>query len=376
MRFAAHLLILTLLLGLPAGCGSARVPVVATSTELPSPTPSTMPTPVPTSTPVPIPTRTATPVRTPTPAPTIDRAVVASTVGKGFSRLSAAGIDPLCLRWEDADGDGGPEWVGLYLRPGEPPQLAAFVLDGEVWHDLLPLEQEKHGLGEYPTCEVEIGDVNADGRVEVLVWGHADVSIDLLHIFGWNGTEYELMAPFDGNAGVTLERTGVGLADAVIVGHKAGADLVWEVVYNWDGANYGWTWDRYTWFYMDRPHVYVTSTPERSVISYYLAVNDRDLVGAYRLLNAPAQGAQSYEEWAVDLATTLAVEASAVREVSRAEDDVATVAAQVRVYDNVESRVVATLWDVKWTVVRTPDGWQLDRATASQLDQWELEYYQ
>jgi hypothetical protein len=56
--------------------------------------------------------------------------------------LIAAGIEPLCLRWEDTDGDGGPEWVGLYLRPGEPSQLTAFVLDGEQWYDLQPLKKE------------------------------------------------------------------------------------------------------------------------------------------------------------------------------------------------------------------------------------------
>jgi hypothetical protein len=279
------------------------------------------------------------------------------------------------LRWEDTDGDGAPEWIGLYVRPLDPPGLAAFVLDGEVWYDLLPLEKAKHGLGEYPTCELEIADVNADGRVDILVWGHADASTDLLHIFSWTGTGYGLVAPFEGNAGVTVEPTGVGLADAVIVGHKAGADLVWEVVHTWDGANYGWTWDRYIWFYTDRPHVYPTHTPERSVISFYLAVDDRDLVGAFRLLTASGQASQAYEQWVDQFATALTVEASAVHEVTRPEENVAIVAAQVREYDNVESRVVATLWDVEWSVVRTPEGWRLDRATISQLDQWEVEYY-
>jgi hypothetical protein len=268
-----------------------------------------------------------------------------------------------------------PEWLGLYVRRADPPRLAAFVLDGDAWYDLLPLEKAKYGLGEHPSCELETRDVNADGRVDVLVWGHADVSTDLLHIFSWNGTGYGLVAPFDGNAGVAVEHTGVGLADAVIVGHKAGTDLVWEVVHTWDGTNYGWTWDRYTWFYADRPHVYPTNTPERSVISFYLAVNDRDLVGAYRLLSVSRQASQAYEEWADEFATTLTIEASAVHEVSRPEADVATVAAQVREYHNVESRVVATLWDVECTIVHTLAGWRLDGATVSQLDQWEVEYY-
>jgi hypothetical protein len=47
----------------------------------------------------------------------------------------------------------------------------------------------------------------------------------------------------------------------------------------------------------------------------------------------------------------------------------------VRAYDNVDGRVIATMWDVKWTVVQTPDGWRLESAATGQLDQWELDYY-
>ena len=252
----------------------------------------------------------------------------------------------------------------------------AFILDGETWYDLLPLEKEKYGLGEYPTCELEIHDVNADGRVEVLVWGHADASIDLLHIFVWDGIGYELLAPFEGNAGVRLEHASGNVMDAIVVGRKAGEDLVWEVVYTWDGASYGWTWDRYAWFYVGRPHLYITSTPERAVISYYLALNDRDMPGAYQLLGHSLQAARPYQEWVVGFATTVAAEASAVQELSRTGEDIAAVVAQVRAYDNVGGRMIATLWDVKWTVVRTQDGWRLESATTAQLDEWELEYYE
>jgi len=306
--------------------------------------------------------------------PTLDPATVVAAVAKGQARLEAAGIEPLCLRWEDTDNDGGLEWVGLYLRPEEPPQLAAFVLDGDAWHDLRPLEKEKHGLGEYPTCELEVRDVNADGRVEILVWGHAEVSTDLLHIFAWDGTAYVLLAPFEGEAGVRLENRDGDLADEVVVRYEAGDDLVWEAVYTWDGANYGWTWERYAWFYLDRPHAYRTDTSEHAVIFFYLAVNDRDLPGAYGLLNSSAQAAQPYREWAVGFATTVAAEVGAVHELTRSED-VATVAAQVRAYDSVDGRVVATLWDVKWTVVYADAGWRLESATTTQLDRWELGYY-
>jgi len=307
--------------------------------------------------------------------PTLAPAIVAAAVAKGQARLNVEGVEPLCLRWEDTDNDGEPEWLGLYLRPEEPPQLAAFVLDGEAWHDLRPLEKEKFGLGEYPTCELEVRDVNADGRVEILVWGHAEVSTDLLHIFAWDGTAYALLAPFEGEAGVRLENADGDLADEVVIGYEAGDDLVWEAVHTWDGANYGWTWERYAWFYLARPHAYRADTSEHAVIFFYLAVDDRDLPGAYSLLSGSAQAAQPYEAWAVGFVTTVAAEVGAVHEFARS-GDTATVAAQVRAYDNVDGRIVATLWNVEWTVVQTPAGWRLENATTTQLDSWELHYYQ
>ena len=323
---------------------------------------------------MPAPSATPTPTSTPTPAPTLDPAAVARVVAKGQAALQVRGIEPLCLRWEDTDGDGAAEWAGLYLQAGEPPRLMAFVLDGETWHDLLPLEKEKHGLGEYPTCELEVRDVNADGRIEILVWGHAEVSTDLLHIFAWDGGTYALVAPFEGEAGLRLEDGDGDLADEVYVRYEAGNGLVWEAIYTWDGASYGWTWERYDWFYLDRPHAYSTDTPEHAVISFYLAVDDRDLPGAYGLLSPSAQASQPYETWVVGFATTVAAEVGAVHEMARS-GDVATVAAQVRAYDNVDGRVVASAWDVDWTVVRTSGGWRLESAETVQLERWELDYY-
>jgi hypothetical protein len=293
-------------------------------------------------------------------------------------------VEPLCLRWEDTDSDGEPEWVGLYLRPSEPPRLTAFGLnidnanDTDTWYDLRPLEKEPgkkdHGLGEYPTCEIEVRDTNADGRVEILIWGHAETSTDLLHIFAWDGADYALLAAFEGDAGVRLDNSDGDLADEISVRYNAGSGLVWEAVHTWDGANYGWTWERYDWFYLDRPHAYPTDTPEHAVIAFYLAIDDGDVPGAYGLLSGSAQAAQSYEAWAVGFVTTVAAEVGVVHERTRS-GDTATVAAQALAYDNVDGRVVATLWDVVWTVAQTNTGWRLVSATTAQLDRWELVYY-
>jgi hypothetical protein len=321
-----------------------------------------------------------------TPAPTIVPDTVTAAVRKVRARLAEADVEPLCLRWEDSDGDGAPEWLGLYVRPSDPPRLTAFVLDIDLdavddagtWYDLYPPPKEPgkkdHGLGEYPACEIEVRDTNADGRVEILVWGHAETSIGLLHIFAWDGTNYTLLGAFEGDAGVRLDNADGDLADEISVRYDANSDLVWEAVHTWDGANYGWTWERYDWFYLDRPHSYLTDTPEHVVISFYLAIDDRDIPGAYGLLSGSAQATQSYETWAGGFVTTVAAEVGVVHEQAR-EGDTATVAAQVLAYDNVDGRVVATLWDVVWTVVRTDSGWRLASATTAQLDQWELVYY-
>jgi hypothetical protein len=174
---------------------------------------------------------------------------------------------------------------------------------------------------------------------------------------------------------VRLENTDGDLADEVVVGYDARDGLVWEAVYTWDGIAYGWTWERYTWFYLDRPHAYRTDTPEHAVIFFYLAIDDRDLPGAYALLSVPAQAAQPYETWAVGFATTVAAEVGAVNELSRSES-AAIVAAQVRAYDNVGGRIVVTLWDVEWVLVPTDVGWRLESATAEPLDTWDAPYYQ
>jgi hypothetical protein len=193
-------------------------------------------------------------------------------------------------------------------------------------------------------------------------------------MYVWDGATYALLAAFEGEAGLRLEDGDGDLADEVIVGYDAGVGLLWEAVHTWDGINYGWTWERYGWFYLNRPHAYPTDTPEHAVVSFYLAVDDRDLPGAYGLLTESARAAQPYDAWAVGFVTTLAAEVGVVHEIARS-GEVATVVAQVRAFDNVDGRVVGTVWDVEWTVVGTPDGWRLEGATTAEIDRWEVGYY-
>jgi hypothetical protein len=256
----------------------------------------------------------------------------------------------------------------------DPPELLGFVLDGGSWHDLAPPEGEEGALGEYATCELEVRDLNADGRTELIVWGHAGTSTDLLHLFVWDGARYVLLGAFEGEGGVRLENADGDLTEEVVVGLQPQGDLVREIVYTWDGTHYAWTWDRYAWFFADRPHAYADDTPLRALASFYLALDDRDLRGAYDLLSAAAQATLPYDQWALGFASTLSVEMGAAQVVSQAEGW-ATVAAQVRALDNAHGSVVATLYDIEWQLVETEIGWRLENGALEPLDQWEVPYY-
>jgi hypothetical protein len=283
------------------------------------------------------------------------------------------GVEPICLRWEDTDDDGEAEWVGLYLRPTEPPRLKGFVLDGDTWHELTAPKEERHGLGQYPACELAVDDLNIDGKSEILVLGHAEQGIDVLHAFVWREARYELLASFQGDAGVRVEDVQGDFAEEIVVRNRAGRDLAWETIHAWDGTTYGWVWERYKWLYADRPHSYLTDSPTHAVISFYLAVDDRDLPGAYGLLSAASRASQPYRAWAAGFHTTLSAEVGAVHQVERVGDR-ATVAAQVRSYDNLDGYIVGRLWDVTWTVVWESEHWRLDASADAELDRWEAPY--
>ncbi len=362
-------------LALLGACAPASAPPAATPTPVaPSSTPTAAavaPSATPTA------ATTPTPIPSATPVPTLGREAVAAVAEAGQAQVASREIDPLCLRWEDTDDDGEPEFLGLYMRPSDPPRLEGFVLDGEDWHVLAAIHapaQDQHGLGTYPTCELEVQDVNADGRTEVLVWGHATNDVDLLHLFVWDGTGYDLLASFQGDAGIEVAEIDGDLLPEITARWDAGDGLAWGQVHTWDGTHYGWTWERYTWLYADHPHPYLTDDPEHTVISFYLALGDRDLPGAYGLFSPALKASQPYETWASGFDTTLAVEVGAVHEIERV-GDTATVTAQVRSYDNLEGYVVGRLWDVAWTLVREQGAWQLRHGSNEQLDRWEAVYF-
>lgn len=352
---------------------SACTPRLPLETSSPTPSPSTITrsqSPAPTA----LPTRGPTRVPPATTAPTVDPVNVAQIAEEGQAALSSRQVDPLCLRWEDTDGDGEPEWVGLTLRPTNPPRLEGFVLDGEAWHELTAPAEDDFGLGTYPACDLEVRDINVDGRAELLIFGHAAEHVNLLHIFVWRETTYVMLASFRGDAGIDVRNIDGELAEEVVARWDAGKGLAWEQVHTWDGAHYGWTWERYTWLHSDYPHAYPTDDPERTIISFYLALRDRDLPAAYDLLRSEVEPSGSYESWAAGFDTMLSVEVGSVHEIKQT-DGTAMVTAQVRSYDNFDGYVVGRLWDVTWTVVRQQEAWQLEHSSAEELDRWEATYF-
>lgn len=351
------------------GLFTACLPAPAAPACPPSPVTCTPAPPLPCS-PVP----TAPPKATPT-LPTPQPPAVSATVEAGWAEAARAGIQPLCLRQEETDSDPDLEWVGLYLLPGDPPRLQGFVLDGPNRHDLIAPETEKiKGMGEFATCELEVRDLNADGRTEIVIWGHTQRPSTLLHIFVWDGGRYALLGQFEGRGGIYLENRDGDLSEEIVVRWTPKGSLVWEVIYTWDGAHYVWTRDRYNWFYLDRPHAYPDDTPVHALASFYLALNDRDLPTAYRLLSPTARSAQAYKDWASGFATTLRVEVGAVQ-VTAQEGTQATVTAQVWAWDNADGRVVVTVYAVRWEMARLEKGWRLDRGMAEPIEQWEARYY-
>ncbi|MBN1260960.1 MAG: hypothetical protein JXB35_09800 [Anaerolineae bacterium] len=367
---------LALVIGL-AGCTPAATLVIPA--PLPQATATPTPTVIPTATAAPTPAPTATPA----PFPTPDPRALAGIAREGLAGLQAAAGDAnlVCFRHEDLDDDGAPEWLALLHQP-QVERMSAFVLDDALIIDLPDAKPDPgkpyYGLGQYATCEVEIRDVNADGRTEIAIFGHAAANKTLLHLYVWEDNTYRLLGAFQGDAGVFFADADGDLAEEIIEGYQdAGApDLAWRVIFTWDGQTYGWTSDRWSWFFLERPHAYITHKPEYALTSFYLALDDRDLPGAYELLLTEVQAEQPYASWALGFATTLRVDVGSVQRLGGGDDTHARVSALVMAWDNDGGRIVVRLWDVEWALTLTGAGWRLGNGTAELLDSWEVRHWE
>ncbi len=107
-----------------------------------------------------------------------------------------------CACAEDVDADGTPEWIALTHQEGSPVAAGAYVLDGDT--PILEAAPPKPGtadvgFGQYATCEIVTCDINADGIVEIAIFGHADGNRTLLHVFAWDGVGYRRLGFFYGD---------------------------------------------------------------------------------------------------------------------------------------------------------------------------------
>jgi len=291
----------------------------------------------------------------------------------------------ICLRYEDTTGDGAPEWLALAHQNTDPPRLSAYILTADTVYPLEPASPEAGkpnvGLGQYPTCEVEVRDVNADGKPEIAIFGHADNNQTLLHLFAWDGdgatpSGYRRLGYFYGDAGVRFVDRDGDLAEEIWEGHRErqAPNLAWYVIFTWREQTYGWSTDRYDWYALNRPQTYPTHKPEYAVIAFYLALDDRDLPGAYNLMS-PQEG-RTYETWALGYATTERVSVGSVHTIPGTEtENGARVAAMVTSWDNEGGMIIGRLWNTEWATVRTADGWRLTSATAELLEEWTATYW-
>jgi hypothetical protein len=366
---------------LAIGCSANPIPTPRVITPTPLPATPTVVPPAPTSTPSS--TLPPTPTASPTAEPAPDPSQLQAAAETGITALQEAAGEAniLCMRYEDTDADGQPEWVALTQRQGSTTdRLDGFVLDDGIVYEL-PSAQPKPGaadvgLGEYATCEIEIRDVNVDGMPEIAIFGHAKGNETLLHLFAWEDDSYRRLGFFAGNAGVRFMDVDGDLEEEIWEGYRmqSAPNIAWYVVYTWENNTYGWTSDTYGWYFDDRPQSYPTHLPDTAVIAFYLALDERDLPGAYELLLPQAR--PSYEEWAIGYATTLQVSAGDVHTIPAATGESRSrVSAMVRAWDNERGVLVGRLWNVEWDTALTEDGWRLLTSTAELLDEWTVSYW-
>jgi hypothetical protein len=356
----------------PLGQRVVTPTIAATPTTQPATPTAQTATPLPTTTPLP----TATPSPTPPPTPDPEIAQLIAVEGQERIQALAGEAELLCLRYEDTNADGTPEWIAIFHDT----RLSAFVLDGEEIFPLEPVPPKPGaadiGFGQYPTCEVIVRDVNVDGVPEIAIFGYAAGNLTLMHLFTWDGEGYRRLGFFSGDAGVKFVSVDGDLEEEIWEGFRvrAAPALAWYIVYTWEDNTYGWTSEHHDWYFTDRPQTYPTHGPDYAVISFYLALNDRDLPGAYDLLH-PQQRA-TYESWALGYATTLRVSAGSVRPIPDATgEERARVAAMVTSWDNERGVIVGRLWNVEWDTLRTDAGWRLLSSTAELLEEWTVTYW-
>lgn len=377
-------LMITALVMLFAGCESSLRGTPQGVVRIVTPTLSPI-TPTPTFELISTATSTAAvlPSPTVTPWPTLNPSVLQATADAGLAQAMAASgeAEIVCLRHEDLDADGAPEWLALTYQVSDGSgRLGAFVIDETRSYILDPTPSEPgrpdFGFGSAPTCELVLRDINIDGSLEIAIFGHGEGNKTLMHLFAWDGSAYRRLGFFGGDAGVKFVDRDGDLEEEIWEGYRVGdaPNLVWYVVHTWENGTYGWTSEHYDWYYADRPQTYPSHSPETAVIAFYLALDDRDLPGAWALLSSDMR--PDYAAWVMGYATTLQVSVGSVHSIpGTVGEDRARVAAMVTAWDNEGGVIVARIWNVEWDTVRTSSGWRLVDSSTELLTEWVVSFW-
>lgn len=384
MNLVGHKAYSILVLLVLTACQSSMLPSTQQSSH-----PTNTPSPTLTLTPhietqAVMPTLKPSPSPSPTQIPTYQPAQLLTAATSGLNRIltTAAGRNLVCLRYEDLDADGIPEWIALTHQEDTAPNLQAYVLDENNVYTLEPAQPKPGvtdvGLGQFPVCEIDIQDINLDGHTDIAIFGHTQSNETLLNLFSWdpNKEKYVRLGYFSGDAGVQLVESDGDLALEIWEGYRVleAPTLTWIIIHTWQDQTYGWTSDRFDWYFQERPHTYPSHGPEFAVISYYLALNDRDLPGAYALLLP--QGRDNYESWAIGYATTIHIDVGNAQIIPASiTPGRARVSAMVTSYDNEGGIIIRRLWNVEWDTAETEQGWRLLASTADMLEETKATYF-
>ncbi|MDF1515782.1 MAG: hypothetical protein P1S60_18390, partial [Anaerolineae bacterium] len=198
---------------------ASEVPVVETPTATASPHPS------------PTPTQTAVPTYEP------DQLLAAANDGLGRILDIAGERSLVCLRYEDLNADGVPEWLALTHQNNTPANMNAFILDAANSYPLEPAPPKPGlpdvGFGQFPVCHLVIQDINQDGKIEIAIFGHTQDHETLLHLFAWDAgkAEYARLGYFSGDAGIELVEADGELAMEIWEGYRIheAPSLTWYV---------------------------------------------------------------------------------------------------------------------------------------------------
>jgi len=107
-------------------------------------------------------------------------------------------------------------------------------------------------------------------------------------------------------------------------------------------------------------------TAAEQVQAYYGRLNARDFPAAWELLSPSFRTHLRYAEWVAGFDATLAISVASVA-VTDQRADQETIALRVKATDRTPAGVEERSYGGTWIVIRTPSGWQLDRADLKQL---------